>query len=70
MYLWIYSLILKWHLFVDIINMIQALDNHILLSQLCLWKDKSNLSKMSKFKILSWDLSVATVELKKQLLSG
>lgn len=39
----------------DILNKIQAPDNHILLSWLCLWKDKSDLSKMLKFKIFSQD---------------
>lgn len=48
----------------DILNMIQAPDNHILFSLLCLWKDKSDLSKMSKFKIFSQDLSLTTVEFK------
>ena len=37
----------------DILNMIQAPDNHILLTQLCLRKGKSDLSKTSKFKIFS-----------------
>ena len=40
----------------DIRNMIHASDNHILLSPRCLWKAKSDLSKMSKFKIFSQDL--------------
>lgn len=53
----------------DSLNRIQAPDNHILLSQQCLWKGKSDLSKMSKFKIFSQFLSLTTVEFKNSFLN-
>ena len=47
----------------EILNMNKAPD-HILVFQLGFWKDKSDLSRMSKFKMFSQDLSLATVEIK------
>lgn len=48
----------------EILNMNQNPDHHVLVFQLGFWKDKSDLSRMSKFKMFSQDLSLATVEIK------